>query len=317
MIDFDTKMADIIHKNLDTDYIDIKRNGIEIYSNIRCNIEIVSTDVADNLAVDVVPIITSLRIHMPQYVDIRNNDYIIAKKMSSDNRILQVYGGVCGYPSVNQARKSVSMTMNTLKQDDDVTPPIPIENVEVIIKYLDTNNSTINPDKNVLIYKLSPYTINPAQIDGYVAQNCYLNEVLQETLQVTLQPPIQDGNIVKYVYSESVDNVYLRILSKGIYTKDNGSIANGYHLYKKIPIIAISGENGNYTIVTDIIEQEHDDNGLLEIKKGTIIKLFNGNEFVKVATNPARIQLGYEFTTQPYDASTAEQNAYVTNWYEV
>ena len=139
-------ISKVINKHFDIDLMDIKRKGIEIYSNIPCNIQINQSDNPDTTAIDVVPIVSSITIHMEQYVDIQYNDYIVAKRISKNGEVLEVYSGVCGFPSVWQARKSVSMKMETLSSDIDFTPPPPENKTEITIKYLDLLDNEISPE---------------------------------------------------------------------------------------------------------------------------------------------------------------------------
>jgi hypothetical protein len=310
-------ISDIISQNFDIDLIDIKRNGIEIYSNIPCNIQINTADNPDTTAIDVVPIVTSLTIHMNQYVDIQNNDYIVAKRMSNDRQILEVYTGVCGFPSVWQSRKSVNMAMATLASTDDVTPPPPADEAKIIVQFKDELGNEIKPDLTKLVEAGSKTVIYPTLIEGFEIENAYLDGVLQENDIVEIQEVLKEGHKVTYIYKSSNEIDGLRILSKGIYTKDDGEIAYGYHLYKKIPILEISGEKGNYEIVTPIDSILHDDNGVLKLQKGTIIKLFNSNEWARITENPVKISNEYKFITEPYTPLENEAKAYETNWYGV
>ena len=120
-----------------------------------------------------------------------------------------------------------------------------------------------------------------------------------------------------FQYEITTQNEYFRILVNGIYTKDDGSLAYGYHLYKKIPILNIEEENGIYTIETPIKEIEHEDNGLLELKIGTKIKLFNSNKWVRITNNPLKTSAGYKLTGEEFTPQENEANAFICNWYEV
>ena len=315
MINFEP-IGRVAHKYLDSDLMDIKRDGIEIYSNIACNIQIVKTDNPDPNAIDVVPIISSLTIHMEQYVDIKNNDYIVAKKMSHDRKILEVYVGNCGDPAVWQARKSVDMQMATLARPENVTPPPPVNPSTIAIKYQDLQSVSIKPDTQKLAEKGKEFDIFPSMIDGYTLKNSYLDGELQAQSTVIIPEVVNDVYNVLFEYETTQDIQYLRILVNGVYTKDNGSVAYGYHLYKKIPIISVAGSNGNYLIITAVNKVLHDDNGELKLNKGTKLKLYNSNEWVQITSDAVKVDNGYEFTTESYEPTENEANAYLTGWYE-
>jgi hypothetical protein len=254
---------------------------------------------------------------MNQYVDIQNNDYIVAKRMSNDRQILEVYTGVCGFPSVWQSRKSVNMAMATLASTDDVTPPPPADEAKITIKFKDELGKEIKPDLTKLVEAGSKTVICPTLIEGFEIENAYLDGVLQENNIVEIQEVLKKGHNVTYIYKSSNEIDGLRILSKGIYTKDDGEIAYGYHLYKKIPILEVAGEKGNYEIITPVDSILHDDNGVLKLQKGTIIKLFNSNEWARITENPVKISNEYKFITEPYTPLENEAKAYETNWYGV
>ena len=316
MINFEI-ISNIISQNFDIDLMDIKRNGIEIYSNVPCNIQINSTDNPDTTAIDVVPIVTSLTIHMNQYVDIQNNDYIVAKRMSKDRRILEVYTGVCGFPSVWQARKSVNMAMATLSSTEDVTPPPPINETKITIEFKDELGNVIKPSVTRLEETDTRITIFPTLIDGYEVESVYLDGVLQNDNIVVIEKASSKGHNITYIYKTSSELDSLRILTNGVYTKDNGEVEYGYHLYKKIPIIEAIGQNGNYEIVTPVNSILHEDNGMLKLELGTKVKLYNSNEWARIANNPVKIDGGYKFITEPYTPLENEARAYETNWYGV
>ena len=113
------KIGSIISKVCDTDYVDIYRALPDmserqlVHSNQLCNIQLQNADNPNPLAVDVVPVVTSVKIHFPIEADIQNNDYLIARKTDAEGNTLSIYRGVCGYPVVEQARQSVVLEMNT------------------------------------------------------------------------------------------------------------------------------------------------------------------------------------------------------------
>lgn len=315
MINFQN-ISSIISKNFDIDLMDIKRNGIEIYSNIPCNIQINSSDNADTTSIDVVPIITSLTIHMNQYVDIQNNDYIVAKRMSNDRKILEAYVGVCGFPSVWQARKSVNMTMSTLTSIDNVTPPPPMDEAKIEITYHDEHNNEIRPSLTRLEEANKSITLYPVIIEGYDLTNAFLDGKSSDFI-ITIENIQKSGHHIDYIYKSSNKINSFRILINGVFTKDNGEVGYGYHLYRDLPIIDIAGENGNYEIIVPFNSILHEDNGTIKLQNGTKLKLFNSNEWVKIVNNLEKVQNGYKVITEPYYPTEQEADAYVTNWYGV
>jgi len=123
------RIGHIIGDVMDSDYMDIRREVIgksgrtEVYSNVPCHISFRRHDEPDTKSVDFAPVEANLTIHAGVTVDIRNDDYIVAKKTAHSGKLLTAYGGLCGHPSVSQARKSVMIQMvSLLSMGSDITP---------------------------------------------------------------------------------------------------------------------------------------------------------------------------------------------------
>lgn len=311
------QIGNIISELFDTDYVDIKRDTSgqlqEIYSNILCHIAFTSTDNPNPETVDVKPIIQSLTIHFPLWVDVRNNDFIIAKRMGSNGNLLAVYSGRCGNPIVSQGRQKVLVAMSGTESE---TPtPIPPKNpININIEFL-SNDVHIQDSTVFEIEKGDDFTLSAPLIDNYSAVDCEIDGELQGSTTAIITD-VQGGHTVKFIYeSSSVSNGF-RFLVKGLYTKNDGSLANGYHLYKKINIDSISENENVYTITCDDIKIEHEDNGKeLSIVKGTKLLLVPNDLFVQV-TDVINKQNGkVTFNVIQFTPSQDELNAYVCDWY--
>lgn len=320
MVSFDD-IGNIISELFDSDFIDIKRDMdgklVEVYSNISCHIAYNSSDNPDPNSVDIKPIIQSIIIHLPTWVDIRNNDFIVAKKMSGDGiNILATYSGRCGNPIVSQARKKVMMSMQgTESEEPTPTPPI-IENpslIQISFNYGETEiENAIN--KKVEIGKT--FTFSPIKIEGYKAIKCFINDVEQESLDIQLEV-IENEYRIKYEYEISEEISGFRYLVKGLYTTNDGSLKNGYHLYKKINIDSISKNENEYVIVCDDEIITHEDNGLkLSIDEGIKLVLIPSNIFVIVDKITSKQNNKITFTASEFTPSEDEKNAYMTGWYD-
>ena len=316
-----SSIGDIISELFDSDFIDIKRdvNGklTEVYSNISCHIAYNSTDNPDPNSVDVKPIIQSISIHLPNWVDIRNNDFIVAKKMRGDGtEIIGTYNGRCGNPIVSQARKKVVMNMQgTETQTPTPIPPI-IENpslIQISFTYGETEiENTIN--KKVEIGKT--FTFNPIEIEGYKPIKCFINDIEQESLDIELEVTEYIYKI-KYEYEISEEINGFRYLVKGLYTTNDGSLKNGYHLYKKINIDSISKNENEYTITCKDEVITHEDNGLkLSISDGVKLVLTPLNIFVIVDNIISKENNKITFTASEFIPTEDEKNAYMTEWYD-
>ena len=115
-------------KAFDTDKIDIYRRipiqnphgttgetGMDspLYKDVACHIAFVSADNPDSNTVDSEPIIVGIQINCSLDVDLQENDYIKAYKLSNDGKILETYQGIIGFPTTSQSRKSAQMQMRT------------------------------------------------------------------------------------------------------------------------------------------------------------------------------------------------------------
>lgn len=318
------KISNVISSEFDIDLMDIYREveGFverqEIYSNISCNIEIVQSDVSNPTALDVVPIITSIRIHMPNWVDIRNNDYIVAKRMSNNRQILQVYRGVCGEPATWQARKSVNMTMSTIEDENaPVTPPPPISQSEITINFLDTSDDQeLNPSIVKVVEQGTPYIVQPLTLEGFSLEQAFLDNEQVETGVVTIENPQESGHVVTFKYQKLAQASSFRLLVDGYYTKDDGSFGRGLHLYSSTPIISMTENNGIYTIHTNTNVIDHEEIGDIELEIGSKLKT-NFGDWFKIITELVKLLNGqYTFDVETYTPTQAEQQAYVTHWYD-
>ena len=312
------QIGGIIGKYVDTDAIDIKRNVAgelqTIYTNVPCHVTYRSIDNADPYSIATKPIITTLEIHMAVDIDIRNDDYIVIKKVSSGNEILQSYSGRCGYPIVDQARKKVNVTMSA----EDVTEPEPLppsNPVIISISCVSEGGAPIQADSQQYAERDTSITIYPPVIEDYLAIEAYLDDVLQDTVNVTIENTENDLYSIKFVYEASSSISYMRLLLDGLYTKDNGSLASGYYLYKRIPITLLES-NGTYRLTMSNAPIVQEDTGeTIEIVEGTKMVLFSGYIFTQVQSVEELVDT-YILTLAPFTPTDEEKNAYLTEWYD-
>lgn len=84
-----------------------------LYKDVPCHIAFISADNANPDTIDTTPVIVGIQINCSLDVDLQNNDYIKAFKLSDNGDILETYSGVIGFPTVSQSRKSAQMQMRT------------------------------------------------------------------------------------------------------------------------------------------------------------------------------------------------------------
>lgn len=312
------QIGNIMSELFDTDYVDIKRDSggslKELYSNIPCHIAFASTDNPDPTSVDTKPIIESIHVHFPVWVDVKNNDFLVAKRMDGGGNLLKTYSGRCGDPIVSQGRQKVLMTMSGTESEEP-TPVPPKNPVVIIIRYL----SDGIPVQDQLEEKMEAggsFRMTAPVIEGYSADYCYVDGELQESTSVYIPSVADAGHTVDFIYSVSDTPTMMRFLVNGLYTKDDGSLGAGWHQYKKIDLDSVSKDGDIYSISCDNVKWIHEDNGrTLEIKPGVKLVLIPGNIFVTV--NAVTVTGNkVVFTATEYEPDEAERNSYVAGWYD-
>ena len=311
------QIGNIVSELFDTDLVDIKRDTSgqlqEIYSNIPCHIAFASTDNPNPETVDIKPIIQSLNIHFPLWVDVKNNDFLIAKRLDNNGNLLTVYSGRCGNPIVSQGRQKVSMSMSATESEEP-TPIPPKNSIKIKVYYL-SNDIQIQEFTVSEVEKGNDFTLTAPMIDNYSAVDCEIDDVLQGSTTAIIID-VQEEHIVKFIYESTSVSTGFRYLVKGLYTKNDGSLANGYHLYKKLNIDSISENESIYTITCDDTEIEHEDNGKkLEISIGAKLVLVPNDIFVRVTEIISRTNGKVTFNAIQFNPSQDELNSYVCDWY--
>ena len=312
------QIGNIISELFDSDLIDIKRDSggtlKEVYSNVSCHIAYSSTDNPDPLSVDVKPIIQAINIHLPVWVDIQNNDFIVAKKMDSNGNLLRVYSGRCGNPVVSEGRQKVLMDMNSTESVEPT--PIPPKNpVTIKVSYL-SDGIPIQDFIEEKVEEGGSFSIKAPEIEGYSFSSCTVDGESQDSPLVYIPNVGEENHSVEFLYSVSDIPTFMRFLVNGIYTKDDGSLENGWHQYRKMDIDSIAREGDTFTITSDNVKFIHEDNGkTLEIKSGVKLVLIPGNIFVQVdSVTPVNEKI--VFTAGEFSPSEAERASYVTGWYD-
>lgn len=312
------QIGEVISDVMDTDYIDIKRDVdsslVEVYSNIPCHVAYVSIENPDAKTVDIKPIIQGITVHIPLWVDVRNNDFIIAKKIASDGSIAGVYSGRCGNPVVSMGRKKVLMNMDATEPEQP-TPVPPSSYNTVVVRYVDNYGEAVKESSTVLVEPGDDFTMNAPSIEGFNATSHIVDGVSEIGTSVSISD-VQENHAVSFVYVAKENSDEFRFLVNGLYTKDDGTLASGWHTYKGVPIDSISYEDETYTITSDNVVFEHRDNGkILEIKPSAMMVLFPNELFVMVKT--VSVDNGKAtFTAKAFVPTQAQSDYYKTRWYD-
>jgi hypothetical protein len=85
--------------------------SLPLYLNLPCHVSFSQTDSPDAATSDTQPAMTALVINCDLSVDLKNGDYITARKLDGNGNVLAVYEGTIGLPERNQARQSAMMSM--------------------------------------------------------------------------------------------------------------------------------------------------------------------------------------------------------------
>lgn len=313
------QIGKIMSEFMDSDFFDIKRNDgselKEIYSNVPCHISFNSTDNPDPTSVDIKPIIQSITVHTQLWVDVQNDDFLVVKRMGSNGELLQSYSGRCGNPVVSQGRKKVLMQMNATSGDIP-TPPPPINPSKIIVDYF-YNDEKIKTSDAIDVEIGERFELKAPDIEGYEAINCIIDLEIQGS-DVAIIEKVEDKNYdISFIYKKSEEINSFRFLVNGLYTKDDGTLANGYHLYKPVKIDDVEYDDvDRYVITCDNVKFTHDDNGKkLELKIGTKLVLMPLQKYVEIEDINFATSNKISFLAFEYEPSKAEKNAYVTDWY--
>ena len=121
--------------------------------------------------------------------------------------------------------------------------------------------------------------------------------------------------LVSFEYEAATEISYMRLLLNGLYTKDNGSLASGYYLYKKMPLTLLAS-NGSYDVTMEDITVIQEDTGdIIRIEENTKAVLFAGYVFAQVESIEELVD-SYRLKLVPYEPTEEERKAYLTEWYD-
>lgn len=82
-----------------------------IYTDVPCHISFEEADNPDNAINDTVPIISVVKVHCRADVDLQNNDYVTAFRLSESGEVLETYEGSIGFPVMHKNRQVVLLSM--------------------------------------------------------------------------------------------------------------------------------------------------------------------------------------------------------------
>ena len=154
-------------------------------------------------------------------------------------------------------------------------------------------------------------------IEGYSLKYCVIDGEVQSITTAYISDVGVENHTIEFIYDVSYEPNILRILVDGLYTKDDGSLANGYHFYKKIDINSINEDDDLFTITCDDVDWIHEDNGKnISISIGTKMILIPGNIFVKVSSILSKSNGKITFIAEKFTPTENESNAYIAGWYD-
>lgn len=83
----------------------------QLYTDIKCDIQLKEIDNPDTNALSTTPIITVLKIYCNNDVDIQNNDYVTAYKIDDKGNTIATYKGNSGQPYKDLSRTQFIITI--------------------------------------------------------------------------------------------------------------------------------------------------------------------------------------------------------------
>jgi hypothetical protein len=312
------QIANTLANIMDTDYIDIRRDFgnelIEVYSNIPCHVSYSVADNPDIGSVDIRPIIQKIIINLGNWVDIRNNDYLVVKKMSENNEMLEVYSGRCGNPIVSQSRQRVTMLMSST--ENDIATPPPPEKASTIHIYFMSDDVEIQSTIDKLAELDKPFIFTIPDIDGYRFVQYEINGEIYTNNEIIIGEIIELEYNVYVYYEKSEEFVFFRFLNKGLFTKDDSMLANGYHQLGKTNILESLVTPLNIEIVCKDVSIYQDDVGKnLTLQVGTKLVLYPQEVFC-IIEKKEPFDNNVKLTCIEYIPTEEEKNSVVTKWYD-
>ncbi|MBQ5571078.1 MAG: MucBP domain-containing protein, partial [Treponema sp.] len=215
---------------------------------------------------------------------------------------------------VSQGRKKVMMQMDGTESEEP-TPVPPKEGATITVSYL-SDGTAIHDETRITAEIGKPFEMEAPAMEGYTADKCYIDGELQEGTTAQIEEVTAD-TAISFVYAESDVPEFFRYLVNGLFTKDDGSLSSGWHLYKKIDIDAVSLEEGFYTITCEDLVLVHEDGGqTLKIEVGAKMELIPSGAFVKVTEILRKDNGNVTFNAVPFEPTEAERNAYVCGYYD-
>lgn len=320
------QIGDIISKIMDNAFLDIYRNIVGVpkhvllYSNVPCNVNVKKgIDNPNPLSVDIMPIISMIQIATPIWADIQNGDYLIAKQVDKNNEILISYRGICGFPAVTQSRQYVLMQMNAAATPDEPIAPPPLNPSQITIKYFDVDLSEIKATMINVVPIGEEVTIYTTQIQNYTYLRSYLDDVLQTETNIIISDPKPEGHEVIFMYEKLSIPTFIKILSFGAFTRNDGSFAFGWHLHSVLPVGTIETyDYGKYDLRISVDRILQPDMGVILLTSGTVIKIFGVNEWAQIISTPEEQSDGtFIIETDAFYPNNEQENAIETSWYDV
>jgi hypothetical protein len=208
------------------------------------------------------------------------------------------------------ARQFVDMVMSSNKKevDPEPAPPPEDESVNITINYLDETGEPIK-ETAIQKYKIGDIAvIKPLSIENYVIARSVLNGEEVASGDVVIDEVENIDYNVDFYYNSVAIMTYIRPLVYGDYIKNNGTYAYGNHLYAKIPILEVIGNN---SIKIASNKFKHNEMGTITLNTGSKFTDNLGNWHI-ITTTPEMVEGGYIITF----ADTEPVDAYVTEWYD-
>ena len=318
------KIASTLSNVMDNDYIDIRRQiqgrFVEIASNVPCHVSLRSSDNANVTTQATAPIIQSLRLVMPIDVDIRAKDFCVAKKMSNDGQMIDVYQGFVGQPYTTQSRKKVEMEMNEVGSDTPYTPiPLPpvVGETRLQIFHISlTTGTEISRTIELNVPHDEEFVLTPTEIDGYMFTHAYLDGAKFDGISFV---PEESNHSITLFYEALGVNTTLKPFVQSLFRRNDGSFANGWHLYRSIPMQQV--DDGTIIVQADRMTHTESRRVLMfgtaeNLTTINRIKLFPNGE-AKQILGVTQDERGFVLAVTDFDDMVEPwKDAYVTNFYE-
>ena len=318
-------------------YLDIRRQvgGVSTYVSVNNVVRTTrsSTDNPEAIPTSNIPVIQTIEVHMPLYVDVRNGDTLTVKHVDSKNQITDAFRGVAAAPYTNDGRKHVSFVLQALGRDDiinDVIPPPPIDTPEpneysvITTEFVDTNGVAIRAPIVYNAIKGKELTIEALALHGWDFSHTEFRDNVYD-VDVVAFTPSEPAYTVRFVYEAVTYPLYLRPFFTGRYRRTDGTLVttgNLAHWYRRVDFNWQGETAGVMTVTIGIpplsttgMLRHSETAAMIQFRQGLRVRIFPQDIFAELRS-AERVGSEFVVTMIQVEPTEMELSAPITKFYD-